>query len=57
MAMTTAEEISITVSGIPVELVEEIDRFAAEEDRSRSSFIRRELEQSVDRRKAKEARK
>lgn len=55
--ITEEKEVTVTVSGVPETLVEDIDRMAAQEDRSRSAFIRREMEQVVERRKAKEAKK
>jgi predicted transcriptional regulator len=48
-------EITISISGVPPELVRKIDRLAEAEDRSRSAFIRRELEQAIERRKRENA--
>jgi uncharacterized protein YaaN involved in tellurite resistance len=37
----------LTVSNVPSDLLEAIDELAASQDRSRSSFIRRELQRAV----------
>jgi uncharacterized protein YaaN involved in tellurite resistance len=37
----------LTISNVPSDILEAIDELAAKEDRSRSSFVRRELERSV----------
>jgi Arc/MetJ-type ribon-helix-helix transcriptional regulator len=42
------EDVQITVSGLPAHVVKEIDRIAAEEDRSRSSVVRRLLRHAVE---------
>ena len=42
-----AEPVTITVSGLPRELHEKLKELAARDDRSVSSFIRRELEMAV----------
>ena len=45
----------LTVSNVPSDILEAIDELAARQDRSRSSFIRRELERTVAEYQAKEA--
>jgi hypothetical protein len=37
----------LTISNVPSDLLEVIDELAARQDRSRSSFVRRELERIV----------
>lgn len=39
---------TITISGVSEELIEQIDKLAAKEDRTRSSFVRRVLEQAIE---------
>ena len=45
----------LTISNVPSDLLEAIDEFAARQDRSRSSFVRRALERIVAEYQAKEA--
>ncbi len=45
----------LTISNVPSDILEAIDELAARQDRSRSSFVRRELERSVAGYQAKEA--
>jgi uncharacterized protein YaaN involved in tellurite resistance len=45
----------LTISNVPSDILEAIDELAARQDRSRSSFVRRELERSVAEYQAKEA--
>ena len=45
----------LTISNVPSDILEAIDELAARQDRSRSSFIRRELQRSVAEYQAKEA--
>ena len=45
----------LTISNVPSDILEAIDELAARQDRSRSSFIRRELERTVVEYQAKEA--
>ena len=45
----------LTISNVPSDLLEAIDELAARQDRSRSSFVRRELERTVAESKAREA--
>jgi uncharacterized protein YaaN involved in tellurite resistance len=45
----------LTISNVPGDILEAIDELAARQDRSRSSFVRRELERIVTEYKAKEA--
>ena len=45
----------LTISNVSSELLEAIDELAARQDRSRSSFVRRELERIVAEYRAKEA--
>jgi len=51
---TPAVEI-LTISNVPSDILDAIDELAAREDRSRSSFIRRELRRIVAEYQAKEA--
>lgn len=44
MPETTTEEKTITISGVPADLLAEIDKAARADGRNRSQFIRRELE-------------
>jgi uncharacterized protein YaaN involved in tellurite resistance len=45
----------LTISNVPSSVLEAIDKLAAKQDRSRSSFIRRELQRVVAEYKAKAA--
>jgi uncharacterized protein YaaN involved in tellurite resistance len=45
----------LTISNVPSDILEAIDELAARQDRSRSSFVRRELQRSVAEYQAKEA--
>jgi Ribbon-helix-helix protein, copG family len=45
----------LTISNVPNAILEAIDELAARQDRSRSSFVRRELRRSVAEYQAKEA--
>jgi hypothetical protein len=45
----------LTISNVPSAILEAIDELATRQDRSRSSFVRRELERSVAAYQAKEA--
>jgi hypothetical protein len=45
----------LTISNVPSEILEAIDELAASQDRSRSSFVRRELERVVAEYQANEA--
>jgi hypothetical protein len=45
----------LTISNVPSDILEAIDELAARQDRSRSSFVRRELERVVAEYQAKEA--
>ena len=45
----------LTISNVPSDLLEAIDELAARQDRSRSSFVRRELQRIVAEYQAKEA--
>jgi metal-responsive CopG/Arc/MetJ family transcriptional regulator len=52
-AKTPAVQI-LTISNVPSDILEAIDELAARQDRSRSSFVRRELERIVVEYRAKE---
>ena len=54
LAKTPAVQI-LTISNVPSDILEAIDELAARQDRSRSSFVRRELQRTVAEYKAKEA--
>jgi len=45
----------LTISNVPSDILEAIDDLAARQDRSRSSFVRRELQRIVAEYQAKEA--
>ena len=45
----------LTISNVPSDILEAIDELAARQDRSRSSFVRRELQRTVAEYEAKEA--
>ncbi len=45
----------LTISNVPSDLLETIDELAARQDRSRSSFVRRELQRVIAEYQAKEA--
>ena len=45
----------LTISNVPSDILEAIDQFAARQDRSRSSFVRRELQRIVAKYQAEEA--
>ena len=45
----------LTISNVPSDILEAIDELAARQDRSRSSFVRRELQRVVAEYQAKEA--
>jgi Ribbon-helix-helix protein, copG family len=45
----------VTISNVPSALLEALDELAARQDRSRSSFIRRELQRTVAEYRTKEA--
>jgi metal-responsive CopG/Arc/MetJ family transcriptional regulator len=45
----------LTISNVPSDVLEAIDRLAARQDRSRSSFVRRELQRIVAEYRAKAA--
>jgi metal-responsive CopG/Arc/MetJ family transcriptional regulator len=45
----------LTISNVPSDFLEAIDGLAAKQDRSRSSFVRRELQRIVAEYQAKEA--
>jgi uncharacterized protein YaaN involved in tellurite resistance len=45
----------LTISNVPNDILEAIDELAARQDRSRSSFVRRELQRIVAEYQAKEA--
>ena len=45
----------LTISNVPGDILEAIDELAARQDRSRSSFVRRELQRIVAEYQAKEA--
>ena len=45
----------LTISNVPSDVLEAIDELAARQDRSRSSFVRRELQRIVAEYRAKEA--
>ena len=53
-AKTAAVQI-LTISNVSSDLLDAIDELAARQDRSRSSFVRRELQRSVAEYQAKEA--
>jgi hypothetical protein len=53
-AKTPAVQI-LTISNVPSDILEAINELAARQDRSRSSFIRRELQRTVAEYQAKEA--
>src|SRR5713101_7432424 len=53
-AKTPAVQI-LTISNVPSDILEAIDELAAREDRSRSSFVRRQLQRIVAEYQAKEA--
>jgi predicted transcriptional regulator len=53
MAAETEELITVTINGIPADLLRKIDDLAKKDDRSRSSFLRLELEDIVERKAAK----
>jgi hypothetical protein len=53
LAKTPAVQI-LTISNVPSDILEAIDELAARQDRSRSSFVRRELQRSVAEYQAKE---
>ena len=53
-AKTPAVQI-LTISNVPNDILEAIDELAARQDRSRSSFVRRELQRIVAEYQAKEA--
>jgi uncharacterized protein YaaN involved in tellurite resistance len=44
----------LTISNVPSAILEAIDELAARQDRSRSSFVRRELQRTVAESKARE---
>lgn len=46
----------LTISNVPSDLLEAIDELASRQDRSRSSFVRRELQRIVAESQAKETR-
>jgi uncharacterized protein YaaN involved in tellurite resistance len=52
-AKTPAVQI-LTISNVPSDILEAIDKLAARQDRSRSSLVRRELERIVAEYKAKQ---
>jgi len=54
LAKTPAVQI-LTISNVPSDILEAIDELAARQDRSRSSFVRRELQRIVAEYQAKEA--
>ena len=54
LAKTPAVQI-LTISNVPSDILEVIDELAARQDRSRSSFVRRELQRIVAEDQAKEA--
>jgi hypothetical protein len=54
LAKTPAVQI-LTISNVPSDILEAIDEFAARQDRSRSSFVRRELQRTVAEYSAKES--
>ena len=54
LAKTPAVQI-LTISNVPGDILEAIDELAARQDRSRSSFVRRELQRIVAEYQAKEA--
>jgi hypothetical protein len=54
LAKTPAVQM-LTISNVPSDLLEAIDELAARQDRSRSSFVRRELQRIVAEYQAKEA--
>ena len=45
----------LSISNVPSDILEAIDKLAARQDRSRSSFVRRELQRTVAEYQAKEA--
>jgi uncharacterized protein YaaN involved in tellurite resistance len=53
LAKTPAVQM-LTISNVPSDLLEAIDELAAKQDRSRSSFLRRELQRTVAEYQAKE---
>jgi Ribbon-helix-helix protein, copG family len=53
LAKTLAVQI-LTISNVPSDILEAIDELAARQDRSRSSFVRRELQRTVAEYQAKE---
>jgi len=53
LAKTPAVQI-LTISNVPSDILEAIDELAARQDRSRSSFVRRELQRIVAEYQAKE---
>ena|SRR5215475_1095673 len=54
LARTPAVQL-LTISNVPSDILEAIDELAARQDRSRSSFVRRELQRIVAEYQAKEA--
>jgi hypothetical protein len=54
LAKTPAVQI-LTISNVPNDILEAIDELAARQDRSRSSFVRRELQRIVAESQVKEA--
>jgi hypothetical protein len=54
LARTPAVQI-LTISNVPSDILEAIDELATRQDRSRSSFVRRELQRAVGEYSVKEA--
>jgi hypothetical protein len=54
LAKTPAVQL-LTISNVPSDILDAIDELAARQDRSRSSFVRRELQRIVAEYQAKEA--
>ena len=54
LAKTPAVQL-LTISNVPSDILEAIDELAARQDRSRSSFVRRELQRIVAKSQAEEA--
>jgi metal-responsive CopG/Arc/MetJ family transcriptional regulator len=52
--MPDSEDVTITISGVPEELLKKIDALAEEDDRSRSALVRRILEKAVEQREKQE---
>lgn len=52
---TTEELITVTINGIPADLLKQIDDLAKKDDRSRSSFLRLKLEEILSQKPGRKA--